>query len=266
MNSRAHHAAAWIYSGVWGVLAGLFRVPRDPPALPVRSGARHDSFQPSAGYLQYLKFEFWVLLVLIDVVLTGLWIAATAALIHADEPIWAGIIALPALALIVLPDVVAYIAIHLRYDTMWYVLTDRSVRIRRGVWVIHEMTITFENVQNVTVEQGPLERWFGIASVVIDTAGGGGAQHPSQAGLGHRGVLEGIGNAHHVRDLILERVRASTSAGLGDERTRHTSGRSAPGGCDATASSAAAPRWSPAHIAELRAIRDAIRASEKGPG
>jgi membrane protein YdbS with pleckstrin-like domain len=255
-----------MYSGIWGVLTGWFRVPKDPPALPVRSGARHESFQPSAGYLRYLKFEFWVLLVLIDIVLTGLWVAATVALLYADQAVWAGIIALPALALIVLPDVVAYIAIHLRYDTMWYVLTDRSVRIRRGVWVIHEMTITFENVQNVTVEQGPLERWFGIASVVIDTAGGGGAQHPSQAGLGHRGVLQGIGNAHHVRDLILERVRASTSAGLGDERTRSASGSVNPSTPGATTLTTAAPRWSPAHIAELRAIRDAIRRPEGRPG
>jgi uncharacterized membrane protein YdbT with pleckstrin-like domain len=43
----------------------------------------------------------------------------------------------------------AYIAIHLRYDTTWYVHGDRSLRIRRGIWVIHETTLTFENIQNV---------------------------------------------------------------------------------------------------------------------
>jgi membrane protein YdbS with pleckstrin-like domain len=78
-----------------------------------------------------------------------------------------------ALVVIVLPDIIAYVAIHLRYDTTWYVLSSRSLRIRRGVWVIHETTLTFENIQNVSVDSGPLEQWFGIANVMVDTAGGG---------------------------------------------------------------------------------------------
>ena len=65
-------------------------------------------------------------------------------------------------------------AMHLRYDTTWYVLTNRSLRIRRGIWMIHETTITYENVQNVSVNQGPLQRIFGIADVLVQTAGGGG--------------------------------------------------------------------------------------------
>ena len=78
--------------------------------------------------------------------------------------------------ILVAPDVIAYVAIHLRYDTTWYVLTDRSLRIRRGIWIIHETTISFENVQNVEVRQGPLQRYFGIADVIVQTAGGG-ARH-----------------------------------------------------------------------------------------
>ena len=71
----------------------------------------------------------------------------------------------------VLPDILAYIAIHLRYDTMWYVMTDRSLRCRRGIWVIFEHTITFENVQNVHVRRGPVQYFFGISTVVVETAG-----------------------------------------------------------------------------------------------
>ena len=41
---------------------------------------------------------------------------------------------------------------------------------------MHETTISFENVQNVEVRQGPLQRYFGIADVVVQTAGGG-ARH-----------------------------------------------------------------------------------------
>jgi len=107
-------------------------------------------------------------------------------------PIAGLILALPALAAAVLPDLIAYAAIHLRYDTTWYVLTPRSIRIRRGIWAITETTITFENIQNITVQQGPLQRYYGIASLHIRTAGGGGGhgQH-SGSDTSHLGVIEG---------------------------------------------------------------------------
>ena len=138
--------------------------------------------------------------------------------------------------------IVAYAAIHLRYDTTWYVLTHRSLRIRRGIWVIQETTITFENVQNVSVESGPLERWFGIANVIVDTAGG--SQEKSSHGKPkenfHRGIIEGIDHPDEIRDLILNRLRQSRSSGLGDENTT-------------------APAWGTQHVAILRDIRDSLR-------
>src|SRR5690606_13139102 len=109
-----------------------------------------------------------------------------------------------------LPDVVAYVAIHVRYDTTWYVMTDRSLRIRRGVWIIHETTITFENVQNVRVEQGPVQRHFGIANVVVETAGAPKLSQHGQSGAGaNQGVIEGVVDAAGIRDRILARLRQS---------------------------------------------------------
>jgi uncharacterized membrane protein YdbT with pleckstrin-like domain len=88
---------------------------------------------------------------------------------------------------LIAPDVIAYVGLHLRYDTTWYVFTDRSLRIRRGIWVIHETTITFENVQNVAVAQGPVQRYFGIADVIVQTAGGGASKKAAMAAR-HRSV------------------------------------------------------------------------------
>ena len=67
----------------------------------------------------------------------------------------------------------ADIAIHLRYDTTWYVLSDRSMRIRCGILNIYETTITYENIQNVSIHQGPLQRYDGFSDVHVETAGGG---------------------------------------------------------------------------------------------
>ena len=166
-------AAAWIYSGIWKFLVDWFRVPPEPPTLPSSSPAAVRVFQPSLGFLRYLKFQFWIFLAVTDAIFTGLWIALIVAI-----P-WLGLLITPiALAIIILPDIVAYIAIHLRFDTTWYVLSDRSLRIRRGIWIIHETTLTYDNIQNVKIVQGPLERYFGIANVMVETAGGGGGDRP----------------------------------------------------------------------------------------
>jgi hypothetical protein len=155
--------------------------------------------------------------------------------------------------LIVLPDIVAYVGIHLRYDTTWYVLTDRSLRIRRGILNVHETTISFENVQNVEVRQGPLQRYFGIADVLVTTAGGGVAQHGKghqSSTLGaHVGLLQGLDDAQTVRNQILVCVERTRASGLGDDRPHALDG---PGPIGVAGLSAQ-------HVAVLREIRDSAR-------
>src|SRR5437868_2162165 len=148
MSGTTRQAAAWVYRGVWGGLTRWFRVPAEPPTLPFHDADSVEAFRPADAYLRYLKFQFWLALTLFDGLLILLWLGLLIGV-----PIVAVILALPVLALVVLPDIIAYIAIHLRYDTTWFVLTDRSLRIRRGIWTIRETTITFENIQNVTVNQ-----------------------------------------------------------------------------------------------------------------
>lgn len=215
MSDMVLRASQWCYQGVWAGVTRWLRVPEHPPTLPTSAASDIRSFRPSQAYLDYQKFFFWIGLAAIDIVLTALWIILTIAF-----PL-AGILITPlALAVIVLPDIVAYIAIHLRYDTTWYVLSDRSLRIRRGIWRICETTITFENIQNIHLSQGPLQRHFGYANLVVETAGGGAVHgpHGQQGTNTHIGILEGLDNATQVRDLILERLKKCRSAGLGDER------------------------------------------------
>lgn len=231
-------ASAWIYEGVWAVLTDLFRVPRDPPRLP-SSGGAPKTLRPCDGWLRYRKTIFWIILFVFDVALGAGWIALFAE--HPRVALW---LLAPWLALMIVPDVVAYVAIHLRYDTTWYVISDRSMRIRRGVWTVHETTITFDNVQNVKITQGPLQRHFGFSELIVETAGGGGSvrPHPELSAKAHVGLIEGVEDAEAIRELILERVRASRSAGLGDERglVERSDRRG----------------WTEAHLAALREIAD----------
>jgi membrane protein YdbS with pleckstrin-like domain len=239
MSRRMEEATAWIYRGIWAGLTRWFRVPSEPPSLPLAPGEQVRSFRPAEGFFRYLKFKFWIVLAAIDGAIVIGWAA-----LFLWRPVLASWLAPLAFAIAIFPDIVAYIAIHLRYDTTWYVFTNRSLRIRRGIWVIHETTITFENIQNVSVNSGPLERFYGIANVTVDTAGGGKAVKHShskgeEGGSSHQGLIEGIDNAADIRILILNRVRHSRSAGLGDEA--HTTSV-----------------WTAEHIATLREIRDAL--------
>lgn len=239
----SHRASRWIYSGVWGVLASCFSVPHEPPTLPA-APRNTRTFRPSDGFLSYLKFHFWLILMLFDGAILIAWVA-----IYANAPRVGAWLAVPALIIAVLPDIIAYVAIHLRFDTTWYVMTDRSLRIRRGIWTIREITVTYDNVQNVSVSQGPLQRLFKIADVQIETAGGGGGGAPGKHGGGggaHSARIEGVENANELRDLIMARVRASRSAGLGDE-----------GATDSETFGAGA--WTPATLAVLAEIRDLAR-------
>lgn len=112
-----------------------------------------------------------------------------------------------------------FAAVRLDWEMRWYVTTDRSLRIREGLGSVREMTLTFGNVQNVSVRQGPLQRLLGLADVVVQTAGGGGTRSsdPHEQGPSlHEGFLRGVDDAEAVRDVILERLRRLKDAGLGD--------------------------------------------------
>ena len=213
MNDTVHATCVWCYEGVWLVLTNWFQVPRQPPTLPVADDSVVTSFRPSDNYLRYLKLFFWIGCVAIDIGLAVLWIMIAIAI-----PL-VGILITPLMLFImIIPDVVTYVAIHLKFDTTWYVLSNRSMRIRRGIWIIHETTITFENIQNVRLTQGPIERYFGFANLVVETAGGGASAEGEVHGQAHHGIMVGLADALEVRDRIMAKVRQFQSAGLGDER------------------------------------------------
>ena len=124
-----------------------------------------------------------------------------------------------------------YLLLVLDYRYRWYVTTDRSLRIREGIWRVQERTMSFSNVQNLGIRQGPVQRLFGIADLKVQTAGGGGQEsgqkHEALGDNLHVGYFRGVDNAEEIRDAILghlRRLRADRNApshrasdsGLGD--------------------------------------------------
>jgi membrane protein YdbS with pleckstrin-like domain len=121
--------------------------------------------------------------------------------------------------------VVGLMLVHLDFEQRWYMLSDRAIRIREGITTVREKTIALANIQNISINQGPLQRLLGIADVEVKTAGGGDSASPHKKGRVaepmHVAYFRGVANAEEIRDLVREGVRRQRDAGLGDPDEAH---------------------------------------------
>lgn len=224
------------------------RVTDEAPPAPLGSHRVLRVERAAPGYLNYLRIR-WAVQSLAELAGT---VAFASAMFAGGGRGWLVLLEVFLLSVVVVRTVARFIVLKLDYELRWYVITDKSLRIREGIWSVREITLTFANVQNVSVTQGPLQRLFGVSEVVVETAGGGGGQQQKgqNAVLGHQGRLRGVANPHQLRDLIVELLRKEKGAGLG-ERPRAERPRPAP---------ASAARWSPAALDALRQVAAAARA------
>ena len=103
---------------------------------------------------------------------------------------------------------------RMNYEFRWYVVTDRCLRVRRGILNVHEITTTFANIQEVRLSSGPLQKLLGLADVEVHSAGGGSGKGSSDS---HVARFEGVDNASEIRDFILVRLRQYRDSGLGEK-------------------------------------------------
>lgn len=209
-------------------LLAVLRVPAEPTD-PLGAGGSLLVFRAAPGFLSYQRLLWAIRHGLALLPVTALAIVAVATGRQAEVPgfvpslVWSidGLI----LALVLAQATVSWLTMRLDYEMRWYKVTDRALRIREGVVHVREMTMTFANVQNLAIEQGPLQRMFGIADVRVQSAGGGGAT----ASLGkadgkrdlHSATFRGVADARQLRDLVYLRLQAAKDAGLGDPDDPH---------------------------------------------
>ena len=60
---------------------------------------------------------------------------------------------------------------RLAYRHASWRLSPHGLEIRRGVWWRHRIIVPRSRIQHSDIEQGPLQRAFGIATLIIHTAG-----------------------------------------------------------------------------------------------
>jgi membrane protein YdbS with pleckstrin-like domain len=109
-------------------------------------------------------------------------------------------------------------AVKLNFDKRWYLVTDRSLRVRSGVFQVREATVTFANIQHISISQGPIQRALGLKDLRVDTAGGGSGASHGEHGMTnmHTVWFRGVNNAEEIKALMQQRLRQLKDSGLGD--------------------------------------------------
>ncbi|HEX8125113.1 MAG TPA: PH domain-containing protein [Allosphingosinicella sp.] len=132
--------------------------------------------------------------------MTGLVLLAAAAageaFVDRLAPMPFGLLLGPGLALLIY---LAVLAPPRRYRAWSYGMDFQELQVRRGVWTRVHTVVPLDHVQHIDVSQGPLERGFGICSLVLHTAGT----------LHSQIVLPGLTRttAEGIRDEIRARMR-----------------------------------------------------------
>lgn len=111
---------------------------------------------------------------------------------------WAWVVAVP-VAVAVLGLALALIIPVINWRQWRYDIRDEEVDIRRGVVTITRQLVPMARIQHVDTRRGPLQRRFGLASVVLYTAAGA-IEIPELADPVAAAVRDRIAALANVRD------------------------------------------------------------------
>ena len=97
----------------------------------------------------------------------------------------------PLLPVLILP-------VWFRYHTMRYKFTDEGISMRWGILFRREIIVNYARIQDIHLRSNFVERWFGLARVLVQTASGN---------AGAEMTLEGLKEFEAVRDFLYNRMR-----------------------------------------------------------
>lgn len=135
-----------------------------------------------------------------------------------------------------------------RYSTMRYKFTAEGISMRWGILFRREVIIHYARIQDIHLRSNVVERWLGLARVLVQTASGN---------AGAEMTLEGIKEFEAVRDFLYSRMRGVKEPA----RAAATSARPTLSAADGGAAELAATLREVA--AELRATRQALEAQRR---
>ena len=85
-----------------------------------------------------------------------------------------------------------------KYHTMRYKLTDEGISMSWGIMFRREIIIQYSRIQDIHLRSNVVERWLGLARVLVQTASGS---------AGAEMTIEGVKEFEAVRDFLYSRMR-----------------------------------------------------------
>lgn len=97
-----------------------------------------------------------------------------------------------------------FIPLYFRYHTLWYRFDGSGVSMGYGLLFRRELQLTYARMQDIHLSQNILERWLGIGTVTVQTAGSGEA--------GNLTIL-GVKAFDEIRDYLYAKMRGIRAEG-----------------------------------------------------
>jgi uncharacterized membrane protein YdbT with pleckstrin-like domain len=98
---------------------------------------------------------------------------------------------------------VTLLLLYFRFHTMRYRFDAEGIHMAWGILKRNEIMLNYSRIQDIHLQSNVLERWFGLARIVIQTASGG---------EGSDMTLEGIAEYAAMRDFLYSRMRGARPA------------------------------------------------------
>lgn len=183
------------------------------------------------------------------------------AAVHAIERPHRDLLRYYVLASLVFPPAFPFLILPLyfRYNTMRYTFTDEGISMRWGILFRHEIIIHYARIQDIHLRANLVERWLGLARILVQTASGS---------SGAEMTIEGLKEFEAVRDHLYQKMRGVKEPvpNAPHAGTNVTAGAANPAGSPigsggvSTASSATGSPGAGANSAELAAaLREVAR-------
>ncbi len=104
------------------------------------------------------------------------------------------------LSALVFPPAFPFLApyLYFRYHTMRYRFTDDGISMSWGILFRREVIVNYARIQDIHLRSNVVERWLGLARILVQTASGNASAEMT---------IEGLKEYEALRDFLYSRMR-----------------------------------------------------------
>ena len=139
---------------------------------------------------------------------------------------------------------IAALVLRFKFQTLRYKFTDEGISMSWGILFRRETIINYARIQDIHLRSNLIERWLGLARILVQTASGN---------AGAEMTIEGVKEFELVRDFLYSKMR-----GVSDQPAPARAPSEAPGSPDLAAALLDV-------AAELRETRKLLEARASAP-